>query len=185
MDQHAAQAILNREGLQQLLALTGLNVEVPGDEIRERARVTDALEHLLDDLRRKPRLLAQLARALADFAMQRDERGVFLIERREVRRFTDRSLEIAIGLGVVHRGAPSFALQDQLDPAQIALDLANARDRPRGVQHSRGDLIDVFLLGNSEDFAVGLLESGFYGTQCRRPARADRRRDAGKQHSIA
>jgi len=40
-------------------------------------------------------------------------------------------------------------------------------------------------LRDREDLAVGILEGGFYGAQCRWTARADGRRDAGDEHGIA
>ena len=82
------------------------------------------------------------------------------------------------------RDTAAFSVQDQLDAAKIALDLIDPRDGPGGVEHAGRDLIDVVFLCDREDLAVGVLQSGFYGAQCRRTARADRRRDTGKEHGI-
>src|SRR5712664_1989539 len=126
-----------------------------GDEIGEGARVTDALQDLLDDFRGKSRLLPQLRGALADFAMQRYERGILLTNRGQIRRFANGRFEIAVRLAVMHRRTAAFPMQDQLHAAEIALNLADARDRAGGVEHAGGNLIDVFFLCDGEDLAVG------------------------------
>ena len=82
--EHAAQPVLDRERFQQLLTLQRLDVQMAGDQIGEGAGVADTLQHLLHDFRRESRLLAELRGALADLAMQRDERGILIIERRKV-----------------------------------------------------------------------------------------------------
>src|SRR3989454_7129894 len=147
-----------------------------GHEIGEGARVTDALQDLLDDFRGKSRLLPQLRGALADLAMQRYERCILLIERGQIRRFADGRFEIAVRLAVMHGRTAAIPMQDQLHAAEIALHLADAGDRAGGVEHAGGDLIDVLFLSDGKDLAVGLLQSGFYGAQCRGTARANRRR---------
>ena len=185
VNEHATQPVLDRQRFQQLLALQRLDVEMSGDEIGECARVSDPLQHLLDDFRGKSRLLPQLGGALADLAMQCYERGIFLIERGEILRFAHGRFEIAVCLAIMHGGPAAFAVQDQLHATEIALNLADPRDGPGGVEHAGGDLIDILLLGNRKDLAVGLFEGGFYGAQCRRTARANRRRHTGKQHGIA
>src|SRR5438093_1974635 len=168
--QHATQPILHRERLQQLLALQRLDVEMAGDEIGEGAGVADPLQHLLDDFCGQSRLLAQFRGPLADLAMQRYERGILLIEWREILRFTYGRFEITVGLAVVDGGPAGFPVEDQLHATQIALHLTDSRDRSGVVQHDGGDLIDIFLLRYRKDFAVGVLEGGFYGAQCRRTA---------------
>ena len=78
--QHPAQPVFDGECLEQLLALQGLNVEMSCDEIGKRTGVAHTLEYLLHDVGRQAGLLAQFARPLADFAMQRDESSVLLVE---------------------------------------------------------------------------------------------------------
>jgi len=46
--------------------------------------------------------------------MQRYERGILLIKRREILRLANGRFEIAVGLAVMHGRPPAFALQDQL-----------------------------------------------------------------------
>ena len=185
MDEHPAQPVFHSERFEQLLAFERLNVEMSGDEVGECAGVRDSLQDLLYDLGRQAGLLPQLGRALADFAMQRYERRIFLIEGREIRRLSDGRLEIAAGLGIVDCGTAGVAVEDQLNATEIALDLADPRDRAGGIEHPRGNLIDVLFLADCKDLAVGLLQGGFYGPQCRWTARANRRRNARKQHGIA
>src|SRR2546427_10064215 len=156
-----------------------------GDEIGEGARVTDALQDLLDDFRGKSRLLAQLRGALAVFEIQSYEGGILFVARSEVLSFADGRFEIAVRLAVMYGRTAAVPMQDELHAAEIALNLADAGDRAGGVEHAGGDLIDVLFLSDGKDLAVGLLQSGFYGAQCRGTARTNRRRNAGEQHGIA
>ena len=158
----AAQPVFDRERLEQLLALEGLNVEMPRNQIRQSARIAHALKDLLHDFGRQARLLTQLRGALAHLAMQRYERGILLIQWSEIGRFPNGRFEIAVGLGVMDSGAASVAMHDQLHAPQIALHLADTRNCPGRVKNTRRDLIDVFFLGDREDFAVGILQDVFY-----------------------
>ena len=81
-------------------------------------------------------------------------------------------------------GPARLTVHDQLHAAQVTLYLADARDRPGRIQHRGRDLVDIFLLSDREDLAIGLLESGFYGAQRRGTSRTDRRGHAGKQHGL-
>src|ERR1044072_8472111 len=117
--------------------------------------------------------------------MQRNERRILLVQWGEVGRLSDDRLEVPIRLGVMDGNTAGLAVQDQLDAAEIPLDLADAGDRTGRIQNARAHLIDVFFLRDREDLAVRLLEGGFYGTQCRGTARTDGRRDAGEQHARA
>ena len=66
MNQHPAQALLDRERLEQDLALGGTDVEVAGDEVGEAARLIDSRQDLLDHLFRQPGLLAELGGPFRD-----------------------------------------------------------------------------------------------------------------------
>src|SRR3989442_4464146 len=98
------------------------------DEVRQRAGITDPLEHLLHDLGRQTRLLAQLRGALAHLAMQRYEAWILLIERGKIGRLADRSLEVPARLRIVHGRTARFAVQNQPNTAQMTLDLTDPRD---------------------------------------------------------
>ena len=82
-------------------------------------------------------------------------------------------------------GPTSIAVHDKLHTAEVTLHLADARDRPGRIQHAGRDLINVFLLSDREDLAIGLLEGCFYSAQRRGTARTDGRGDTGKQDGIA
>src|SRR5690606_37409916 len=75
MHQHATDALVHLEGLEQLLALRGVEVEIASDEVREPTGLIDAIEHLLHDFLRQAGLLAQLGGARAQFLVERDEVG--------------------------------------------------------------------------------------------------------------
>src|SRR6266404_1055863 len=87
--------------------------------------------------------------------MQRYERRVLLIERRKVLGFAYGRFEIAVGLAVMHGDPPAFAVQDQLHTTEIALNLADPRDRAGRVQHAGCDLIDVLFLSYRKHLPVG------------------------------
>jgi hypothetical protein len=79
--EHAAEAILDREVLEQALPLRDGKLDVAGNQVRELARVGDRVEHLMDDLFGEAAPLAKLGGALADLLVQRDERRVVLVDR--------------------------------------------------------------------------------------------------------
>ena len=117
--------------------------------------------------------------------MQRYERGILLIKRREILGLANGRFEIAVGLAVMHGRPAAFAVQDQLYAPQIALHLADARDRSGRIEYAGRDLVDILSLRDRKHLAVGVFEGGFNGAQCGRTARANRRRDARKQHGVA
>src|SRR6185503_19456876 len=165
--EHAAQPVLDRQRLEQLLPLERLDVQVTRHEVGQSARIAHTLKDLLDYFVGQSRLLAELSRALAHLTMQRYEGWILLIEGGEIAGFADGRLEVAVRLGVVHGRAAALTMQNQLDAAEIALDLADPRDRAGRVEHTRRDLVNVFFLSDREDDAIGMFQSGFYGAQCR------------------
>src|SRR5205085_2725843 len=72
----APQPVLDRQGLEQALALRRRNLEVAGDEVRQPPGLGHAFEHLPDRVLGEAGFLAQLRRPLARLAMQPDERRV-------------------------------------------------------------------------------------------------------------
>src|SRR6185503_8745713 len=114
-----------------------------GHEIGQRARIAHALKDLLDHLVGQSRLLAELGGALAYLTVQRYERGIPLIERGQVGRFAHGRLEVAVRFGVVNGDTTTFAVQNELDAAQVALDLTDLRNRPGRVENARRDLVHV------------------------------------------
>ena len=182
--QHAPQAIFDRQRLEQLLPFGRLDIEMAGDQIRERARIGHALQNLLHDVGRKARLLAELRGPLAHFAMESDKRRILRVERRQVLGFSDGRFEIAVGFCIVDSGTAHLAVEHQLHAAEIALHLADVSNSAGGIQHPRRDLIDILFLRDGEHTSVALLESGLNGSQRRRTACTDRGGDTGKQHGV-
>ena len=97
-------------------------------EVGEAAGVRHALEHLLHDLFGKAGLLAQLAGALARFAVQTHERRVLRVEGWQLGSLADIRLEVAARVAVVSGGRPNIAVQRQLDAPEAPLNLADAGD---------------------------------------------------------
>ena len=77
--EHAAQALLDAQRLEQALLLGRLELDVAGDEVGEPARIGDGVEHLVHDFFRKAAALAELGGALAKFLVQGDERRIVLV----------------------------------------------------------------------------------------------------------
>ena len=100
--QHPAQPLLDRQRLEQDLALLGSDVEVAGDQVGEPAGFVDSGQHLLDHLFRQTGLLAQLGRAGAHLRYRAHERGIFRIQRKHLLRVADDGLEITVLVGDVH-----------------------------------------------------------------------------------
>jgi len=59
----------------------------------------------------------------------------------------------------MHGDPPAFAVQDQLHTTEIALNLADPRDRAGRVQHAGCDLIDVLFLSYRKHLPVGSLRA--------------------------
>ena len=129
MHQHAPQPLFHAECLEQDLAIGGLDVQVRRHEVGEPTGVGHAFEHLLHDVLGEARFLAQLRCALAGFAVQPHERGVFRVEGRQLCRLADIRFEVAAGVVVVRGSRPHVAVQRQLYAAEAALHLADTCDR--------------------------------------------------------
>ena len=112
--------------------------------------------------------------------MQRYEGGIPLIERSQIGSLSHRRFEIAVGLGIMDRGAAAIAVQDQLYAAEIALYLADARNCSGRVKNARGYLIDVFFLSDGENSALRVLQCSLDAAERRRAARAYGRRNTRK-----
>ena len=183
--QHPPQPLLDREQVEQPLALGRGDIEVAGHEIGEAAGlVGDLFQHLPDDLVREPGLFTQLTCALAGLAEQCDEGRIVRLDRRLFHRLHDDRFDVSGTLGVLQRGSALLAVQDQLHAAQPALHLPDPRDRAHAVQQGRGHRVDIFALGDGKDQPGLGLERGLDGPQGGGPARADRGGHAGKQHHV-
>ena len=84
--QDAAQPLLDRQRLEQRLALGGRELGVAGDQVGQPAGVLDVGQHLLDHFLGQAGALAQLGGALAQLAGERDEGGIVGVERRHLLR---------------------------------------------------------------------------------------------------
>ena len=109
--------------------------------------------------------------------------GVLEIERHHLLGGDDDGRQVPFHLGVV-QGRGALTLQEQLHPAQAALDLTDAGDHARGEENVGRRLLRVVALGDGEDQTVPL-ECRFDGTQGTRAPRRNRRGDPGEHDSPA
>ena len=182
--EHAPQPLLDREALEQALALGRGDVDVTRHQVGEPAGIVDAAQHLLDDLLRQPGLLAQLGGAGPRLAVQRHERRIVRVERRHLLGGAHDGGEIAVLLEVVHRDAAVLALQQQLHAGETPLHLADAGHGADGVEHVGVDALHVLPLRHREDQLLGRGEGGLDRLQRTGPASTNRRGDAGKEHDL-
>ena len=185
MHQHAAEPLVDRQRLEQCLAAGGVEVEVAGHEVGEAARLVDAVEHLLHHLFGQAGLLAQLGGAGAQLAMERDERRIRLVHRREVVHVAHHGHEVAVLLDHLQRHGAALAVEQQLHAGHAALQLADLGDGADGWSPSALTVFDVFLLGDREDQLVGRGEGGFDRLEGHRTTGADRSRHAREEHDVA
>ncbi len=177
--------VLDRQRLEERLALHRGDVEVARHEVGEPSGVVHAGEHLLNDLLRQPRLLAQLGGARAGLAVERHERGILEADRRQFLGVADHGLEVAVLVDDVHGDAAPLAVQEKLHAGQAALQLPDLGDGTDGVEVVRADLFDVFPLGNGEYQFFRSGQRRLDGAKRPGPTGADGSRDAGEEHDIA
>jgi hypothetical protein len=115
---------------------------------------------------------AQLGSALADLLMERFERGVVLVERSHLLGRHDRGRQVALGCAVLEGSGALFALEQQLDATETALDLSDPRDDSHRVEDLWRGLVGVVALRDGEDQPVAF-ERGFDCPQSARPAGGD------------
>ncbi len=151
MHEHSPEPLFDRQGLEQRLALRGLNVDVAGHEVGELAGLVHTGEHLLDDLLRQAGLLAQLGRAHPGLTMERHERRVLGVDRQHLLRLPDHRLQVAVLLAVVQRDATLLTVEQQLHAAQPPLHLTDARDGAHGVERLGRNRLHVLPLRDRED----------------------------------
>ena len=123
--------------------------------------------------------LAELGGALAELLVERDEGRIVLVDRLHLLDRHDDGAEIAFGGRVLERGRALLALEQQLNAAKAALDLADARDDAHRVEDVRRRLVGVVALRDGEDEPLAL-ERRLDGAKRSRPAGGDRRGQARK-----
>ena len=179
--EHATEAVLDREVLEQPLPLRHRELDVAGYQIRELARIGHGVEHLMHDFLGQSPPLAKLGGALANLLVQRDERRVVLVGRRHLLDRGDDGAEVVVGHHVLQRRRALLTLQQQLDAAETTLDLPDARNHAHRVEDVRSGLVGVVALCDGEDEAVAL-EGGLDGPQRPRPPRGNGGGEARKDH---
>ena len=137
VDQHAAQPLLDRQRLEQALALGVGQLEIAGDQIGQPARLVHLLQHLLHDLLGKAGLLAELAGARAQLAQQRQKGRVLGVDGLELLDLAHHRLEMILRRAVAHGDAALDAVQQHLHAAGDPLQLADPGDRADGEQDLR------------------------------------------------
>ena len=110
MHQHAADALLDTQGLEQRLLLRHVHVQVAGDEVCKATGLGHAVQHLMHDLFRQAALLTQLHGAFARLAMQRLECRILLVDGFHVRRRHHDRREKTFGAGPLECGGAGLAL---------------------------------------------------------------------------
>jgi hypothetical protein len=183
--QHPADALLDREGLEQRLALAGVQVDVARHQVGEAARLVHPVEDLLHHLLGEARLLAQFRGPRTDLAVQRDERRILGVHRRQLLGVPDDGLEPpALVLRVVHRDGAAVAVHQELHPGEAPLDLPDAGDGPDGMEGGGVHPLGVLPLGDGKDQLVLGLERRLEGAEGPGAAGADRRGDPGEEHDL-
>ncbi len=185
MRQHHPQPLLDRERLEQLLALLRREVEVAGDQVGEATGLGDALEHLLDGVLGEPRALAELGGPLAQLTMERHERGFVGRLGRLLLGLDHGGHDHAARLVEAHRVAAAQPRDQELGSGQAALLLVDARDGAGGEQRGGVDLLGVAALQGGEDQLVRRVVGGFDGAQAGRTSGQDRHGHAGEDHHVA
>ncbi len=131
------------------------------------------------DFLRESATLAELGGALAKLLVERDERRIVLVDRLHLFHRHHDGAQKAFGVVELERRSALFALQQELDAAQAALDLSDAGDDAHGVQDVRRGLVGVVALGDGKDESL-TLEGGFDGSEGPGSAGGDGRREAGE-----
>ena len=184
VDQDAPHALLDREGLEQHLALLLAEIGVAGHEVGEPARLLDPFEHLLDDLFGQAGLGAQLRRPLPQFPEERDEGRILGIQRLHLLRLAHGGLQMAVLLDDLHRDAAILAVEEELHARETPLELADTGHRADGVEHLGGDLLNVLALRHREHQPLGRVQGGLNGLEGGGLAGVDRRRDIRQEDEI-
>ncbi len=182
VNQDAAQALFDRQGFQQSLALGGRHLGVSGDEVGQTAGVLDRRDDLLDDVLRQAGALTELRGALARLAYQSDESGIPRIERRHLIGRLDGGDQVTVLLRVTHCNTPALALDEQLDTRQAALHLGDARHGTDGVELVGLDLAARLALGYREDQPLGRGEGRVDRAQGAGTSGDDRHRHTRQDH---
>ena len=123
----------------------------------------------------------KFAGALAGFLVEGFERRIRLGERRHLFGRHNDSAEEAVALGVLQGCGALFALEEQLDATESALDLSDPGDDTHGIQDFRRRFVGVVTLCDGEHEPVAL-ERRFNGAQGSRAPRRNGRRQARDDH---
>ncbi len=182
--QDAPHPLLDREGLEQHLALRLAQVGVAGHQVGEPARLVHPLEHLLDDLLGQAGLGAQLRRALPQLPGESDESRILRVQGLHLLRLADDGLQVAVLLDDLHRDSAVFAVEEKLHAGEPPLELADAGHGADGVEHLGGDRLNVLTLRHREHQPLRRVQSGFNRLQGGGLAGVDRRRHARQQHEV-
>jgi hypothetical protein len=184
VDEDASQSFFDRQRLQESLLLRDGKLDVSRDEVGEAAGIRHGVEHLVHDLLRKSPALTELRGAFANLLVQRDERGIVLVDGLHLVHGNDHGAEIAFRCRVLQRSRAHLALQQQLHTPESALDLTDARDHTHLIKNVRRRLVGVVALrdGEHESFAP---QRCLDRPQRTRPTCRDRRGEPRKNHGAA
>ena len=183
-NQHTTQTLFDRERFQKRLPLDRRDFQVTSNEIRETPRIFDAFQHLLHHFLRQTGLDTEFRRALSHFLFQGDERGVFGVDRWKVGRLLDNCLDVTIGFVVLEDRRAVFTAQQQLNPSQPTLDLADVADDSRRVKDFGLGLLHVLPLADCEDQLLLGFQRRLDGSECSRPSGPNWGRNSGEENGF-
>ena len=138
----------------------------------------------MGDLFGQAGLGAELRRALPELPGEGDEGRILRIQRLHLLRLAHGRLEVAVLLDNLHRDAAVLAMEEELHAGEPSLELADAGHRADGMEHLRGDRLNVLALGHREHQPLGCVERGFDRLQGGGLAGIDRRRDTRQEDEV-
>ena len=156
------------------MLVLGRELEVEGDQIRERARVLDALDQLVERLGGNATTGAELGGAVAQLPVERLEGGIVLHARPLALHLQEDGAQHVVALLLVADDLrPSLSLHEQLDASAHPVRLDDAHHGADLVEDVGIGLVHVFALRNREQAAVAV-ERLLHGLDGAGTARRDR-----------
>jgi len=156
-----------------------------GDQIGEASGIGIFRQELLDGLLGESGAVSQFGGSLPGFPVECDEGRRLGIDRRNFVGFLEDGAEVTAFIFESDDRAPSVPRQKQAHTGGSALDRSDRCNRSDGVENLGGGFIDIFSLGDDEDFLLLLFEGGFDGVERPRSTGGDRRGDPGKEDRLA
>ena len=184
VDEDAAQPVIHRERLEHALGIAGGDLEVGRHEIREPAGLGHVVHDLRDRLLGDPTPLRELDGALADLAVESDERRRVRIEGAELGRLGDRGDQVAIDRRHAERDAALRTFEHEAHAPAAALDRAQRGDRADRVQPIGYEVLRVLALGDDEHEVLGIAQRRLDGQEGLGASCRDGQAASREQHTV-